>query len=109
MTLKELHSVLGEAGITVFHYEASLENLPYISFIETGTSYNYSSGRAWREITNVIVDHLTQEEFGGESLELLKKALLKNKVNFTTSTIYYEDLKVIHTIFTFSIVRDMEV
>jgi len=97
-----------EVGIPVSHYEANLDNFPYIVFQELGTSYSLASGKIWREVIRVGLEHFTKEEWD-ESLDALKSALLKRKIIFTTVTIWYEDKKVICTPFEFSIVREWEV
>ena len=109
ITLPQLYSILNSVGIPVYHYEVFLEGFPYISFMEMEASYSNASGQEWRETTNVIVDHLSKEEWGGESLARLKKALLKNKVKFTASTTWDDKLKVVHTIIPLTVVQDMEV
>ena len=108
MTLPELRDILKEAGIPVAHYKAQLTEFPYIVFRELGTRYNNASGNSWREVISVGVDHFTKTAFD-ETLDKLKRALLKNKVNFTTATIWYEDDEIIQTSFDFAIARDMEV
>ena len=108
MTLKELSSVLLEAGIPVAHYKTRLTERPYIIYREFSTSYNFASGNAWREVEAVGVDHYTEKEFD-ETLVKLKKALLKRKINFTTATIWDEENEIIQTSFDFSISRELEV
>lgn len=108
ITLFDLYKILESVGIPVGHYEAHLDNLPYISYQEMDGSYAVASGKVWRETTKVIIDHLTKDEWD-ESLERLKKALLKNKIIFTFTTNWYEDLKIIHTQINLAIARDMEV
>ena len=97
MTLKQLHEIIKSVNIPVGHYEAYMNKFPYISYMETASSYNYMSGTAWRETIDVVINHLTKTEFD-PSLDELKRKLLDNKLNFTTSTVWYEDIKVIHTI-----------
>ena len=108
MTLHDLRKVLNEAGIPVAHYKTQLTEYPYIIYRETGTSYNIASGKAWREIITVSVDHITKIEFD-PSLEKLKLALLKNKIMFTTATVWYEADELIETQIDFTISREMEV
>jgi len=108
MTLQKLRDVLREAGIPVAHYKAQLTEYPYTVFRELGTRYNHASGNAWRELTSVGIDHFTKTAFD-PTLDKLKIALLKRKINFTTVTIWYEDDEIIHTQFDATIVRDMEV
>jgi hypothetical protein len=110
MTLQELKSLLEEVGIPVAHYETLLTEFPYIIYRELNSSYNHASGRAWREVTNVSVDHFTKKEWD-TTLDQLKLLLLQNKINFTTVTLFYEEDKVIHTQFDFAIAQviDMEV
>ncbi|MCL2215771.1 MAG: hypothetical protein FWB91_01995 [Defluviitaleaceae bacterium] len=105
MTLKDLYNILMEVGITVSHYEANLDTFPYIVFQELGTSYSLASGRIWREVTRVRVEYFTKDEWD-KTLDALKIALLRKKINFTTATIWYEDTKVICTSFDFSIARE---
>lgn len=109
ITPAELYAILNSVGITVAHYEAKLDTFPYISFMELGTRYSNASGAVWRETTDIVVDHFSREEWGGESLTHLKTALLKRRVKFTTSTVWYEDVKVLHTLFSLQTAQDMEV
>ena len=108
MTLRDLHGILRGVGIPVAHYEAELDNYPYIVFNELGTTYSAASGQVWREVTRIGIDHYTKTEWDA-SLDELKKILLENKLKFTTATIWYVDTKVIHTQIDLSIARDMEV
>ena len=108
MTLQELREILREAGIPVAHYKTQLTERPYIIWRELATRYDFAGGRAWREITDVSVDHFTNEEWDA-TVDKLKIALLKHKINFTTAIIWYEDDEIIHTQFDFAIAREMEV
>jgi len=106
MTLLELQYILQEVGLPIVHYEARMTKSSYIVYRELGTSYSFASGRAWRETIRVSIDHFTKKEWD-ETLDKLKLVLLKNKINFSTVTMYYEDEKTIHTQFDLSIARDM--
>jgi len=94
-------------GIPVGHYRVKAEQFPHIVFQELSTAYDFASGRAWREITEVLVEHFTQEPFC-ETLEKLKLALLRNKINFTTTTVWHQEGEIIQTSFNFAITRKME-
>ena len=106
MILKQLHELIKSIGVPVGHYEAHLDTFPYISYMETSSSYNHTSGFAWRETIDVVINHLTQEEWD-PSLDALKTVLLKNKIGFTTSTVWYEDIRVIHTIIQLTLSHDL--
>ena len=108
MTLQELRVILLEAGIPVAHYKTQLTEYPYIIWRELSALYNFAGGKAWREITNVSVDHFTDEEWDA-SLDKLKIALLKNNIKFTTATIWYEDDEIIQTSFDLSISRELDI
>jgi hypothetical protein len=108
MTLLEFREILKKAGIPVAHYKAQLTEYPYIVFRELGTRYNHASGNAWRELTDISIDHFTQQAFD-PTLDKLKIVLLAKKINFTTVTIWYEDDETIHTQISAIIMRDMEV
>lgn len=106
--MKEFRDILKEAGIPVAHYKTQLTEYPYIIFREYGDTYQHASGNAWRELTGVVVDHYTKTEWD-DTVDKLKKALLKRKINFTTVVIWYEDDEVIQTQFDLTIAREMEV
>ena len=106
ITLKQLHEIINSVGIPVGHYEAHLDSFPYISYMETASSYSHTSGFAWRESVDVVVNHLTKDEWD-PTLDKLKNALLKNKIGFITSTVWYEDLRVIHTVIQLTISHDV--
>jgi len=106
MTLLEFQDILREVGIPVAHFEIRETEYSYIIFQEYSTSYTFASGNAWREITRISVDHFSKT-IGDSTLEKLKLVLLKNKINFTTVTMYYPEGKIIHTQFDLSIARDI--
>ena len=107
MSLPEFYQILCKAGITVSHYEADLDKFPYIVYQELSTGHSNASGKNWREVTRVNVEHFTKKEWD-PSLEKLKLALMENRINFTTTTNYFTDTKVINTVFDLTIARDME-
>ena len=105
MTLKQLHEIIKQVNIPVGHYENFLDSFPYISYMETAGSYSYASGNIRRESIDVVINHLTKEEWD-PSLDALKRILVDNKIAFTSNTVWYEDMRVIHTIIQLSIVND---
>jgi len=109
MTLRDLYKILLEAGIPVGHYETQQEKCPYIIYQEGGSSYKWASGQTVREDTKVGAEHYTTDEFD-PSLDVLKVALLKNKIPFTVSSTEFDPTeKVIVSIFNITISREMEV
>jgi len=108
MTLQEFREILKKVGIPVAHYKTQLTEYPYITFQEFGTTNFSASGRVWREAIKVGVDHYTNKEWD-ETVEKLKRVLLKKNINFTTAIIWYEDDEIIHTSFDLTITREIEV
>jgi len=106
--LQELSKIIKEVGIQTAHFKTNLTKFPYITFRETTGGNSHASGIAWRETTSVALDHFTKAEYC-KTLETLKKILLKNKINYTFTTIWYEQDEIIHTAFDIAISRDLEV
>ena len=106
MTLRELREILMEAGVPVAHYKTQLTERPYIVWHELATRYDFAGGGAWRETTDVSVDHFTDDEWD-ETVDRLKSALLRHKIMFRTTVIWYEDDEIIHTQFDFSVSREI--
>ncbi|MCL2248672.1 MAG: hypothetical protein FWC13_05335 [Oscillospiraceae bacterium] len=94
MTLLEFFNLLEKTEIPVWHYEATLEEYPYIVYQELTTDFSWASGKPYEEHTQIAVEHYTKNEFD-PSLERLKRLLIKNKVPFTISTAYNHETKVI--------------
>ncbi len=94
MTLLELYNVLLQVNIPVSHYEGDLDEYPYIVYQEFNTSYDNASGKAYKEKTRVDITHFSKTEFD-PSLDVLKKTLLNNNINFSVATTFDKDSKVI--------------
>ena len=107
MTLLDLYNTLLQVGITVAHYEAELDEYPYITYQEIATTYQHGSGHPWREDVAVEVVHFTQKEFD-PTLEKLKYELHKSNISFTIAHGYDPDEKVIINQFALTITRDLE-
>jgi hypothetical protein len=94
MTLSDFYGLLTSVGIPVAHYEADLEQYPYIIYQEYATSYLLASNNVYTEKTNVEVIHFTLAEFD-ETFGSLKAVLLQNGLFFNVATTFDQETKVI--------------
>jgi len=108
MTLLDFYHILLEVGITVSHYEAELDEYPYIFYQELVTSEKYLSGQPVREDIKVDVVHFTKKAFD-PSLEKLKQVLRNHKIGFTITHGYDPEIKDIINQFDVTITRNLEV
>jgi hypothetical protein len=108
MSLLELYRILLKVGITVSHYEAELDDYPYVYYKEVATSFKYASGQPVREDVLVEIIHFTQKAFD-PSFELLKNQLHKNKLGFAVAHLYDPETKAIANQLEVTITKDLEV
>lgn len=106
MTLLDLYNTLLKVDIPVSHYEGELDEYPYIVYQEFNTSYDTASGKAYKEKTRVEITHFSKAEFD-PSLELLKKKLLENNINFSVATTFDKEAKTIINQFEVVISQDI--
>ncbi len=77
MTLLELYQKISSAGVSIWHYEAAQAKYPYAVYQEYNVSFDYASGKRFREKTRVAITYFSKSEFD-ETLEKLKTVLLEN-------------------------------
>lgn len=94
MTLVKFFDLLKQSNIPVWHYEAELEEPPYIVYQELSTTYDNASGRPFEEYIRLEVVHFTKDGLC-PSLKRLKDLLFENKIGFSIAHGYDKATKTI--------------